>query len=765
MKNFRYFTFVMMVTLAFPYAIFAQEVLFEVSDKMEVKKKERVQGLESRFHIKFNTDVLAPGESRELALPLPLGKVIVKLRPVSPESIGLKRKQSAWTGPIFAEQRSGRKASVGEVFLMQIGEYVQARIVIKDQVYSLRVLKGGRGILEQFKGNLLRDHPEGVKPPVEPPSPKIGKDQPDSSCNDTADRIDIMVVYTEAAREAASTDLGVSTASSTAIENEIAFALGEANMALNNSAAFHRYNLVRIDEVTYDELTDGGASTTLLSELGNTSDMVMDEVHGWRDASKADLVSLVTADGDCGWGNSVQTANADTTDHRGFTVVRRSCLNTNISLAHELGHNLGGLHNIENSSTASSLTPPFNHGHFETSPTDSAVTPWRTVMSYNSDDCENDTPGGFCARRTQFSDPDINFPTVGGDPTGVVDAKDNVRVFAQNDSQVAKYRCSKTDVEEANVWGKDTWADTGLEPDPATASESMWRSPYIWVRNSQDVNDEHQHEHENPNISADPHVYVKLHNDGNLSESADLELYVADASTNLNSPSNWNLIDTQSPTITTGVRVVEFPWGSLPGTGHFCLLARWNNDGTTLSFSSIDAAVRGDKGTIWRNVNIVDMSADSGDEQVLQVRGTELSKKTFLQVETRPFTQRKFPWQKVMKATLRIDQKILGKGLESEGLKQIAPGQFVVPLNADRKIVGPLLLKPEQIAKVTLQVDVDKKSLEYLKRKFGVNQHFSISIQQVLPEALKLQDSNKRQPFPAKLILGGVNYTVGMPRN
>ena len=38
----------------------------------------------------------------------------------------------------------------------------------------------------------------------------------------------------------------------------------------------------------------------------------------------------------------------------------------------------------------------------------------------------------------------------------------------------------------ANVWMKDTWDDTGAEPDPAQNNEVMWKSPYIWIRNSQD---------------------------------------------------------------------------------------------------------------------------------------------------------------------------------------------------------------------------------------------------------------------------------------
>ena len=49
---------------------------------------------------------------------------------------------------------------------------------------------------------------------------------------------------------------------------------------------------------------------------------------------------------------------------------------------------------------------------------------------------------------------------------------------------VANLRCGLET--PGNVWMKDTWDDTGAEPDPTQDNEVMWKSPYIWVRNAQD---------------------------------------------------------------------------------------------------------------------------------------------------------------------------------------------------------------------------------------------------------------------------------------
>ena len=78
-----------------------------------------------------------------------------------------------------------------------------------------------------------------------------------------------------------------------------------------------------------------------------------------------------------------------------------------------------------------------------------------------------------------------------------------------------------------SVWMKDTWSDTGLEPDPAQAALPMWESPYIWVRTTQDTLLIHQHEHMNPIKDQPNFIYVKIHN-GGAATSGNLEVSFAD---------------------------------------------------------------------------------------------------------------------------------------------------------------------------------------------------------------------------------------------
>lgn len=703
------------------------------------------------YEVMISLDALEKGEGARLTVPLPVGPQTAILRPVDPTEIGLDPETAAWTGRF--EKGEGE---TGEVFIVRTGASLMARITFGDWVYRLRTIDGIRGILEVIDPRGLLDHPPGVAPPVEPPSPDYGGAQPDSACLDAADRIDIMVVYTALARD----DAG----GNAAMENEIAFAVGEVNLAYSNSQVPHRLNLVYTGAVSYDEATLGGASTTLLDQLEDTSDGVLDPVHGLRDTHKADLVSLVTADGDCGWGNTVEVANADTTDHRAFSVLNRLCLTANISLAHETGHNLGALHDRANAANPSTLTPPYNHGHIQPVPS-GAADPWRTVLSYN-DPCATDAGVAVCQRVTQYSNPDVDFD---GDPTGVAltetDPEHNVMVFADNDQDVAKYRCGDTGDAAANVWGKDRWEDTGLEPDPATAGKSMWHSPYIWVRNSQDANLEHEHEHEDPELGQTNFVYVKLHNDGQASETGDVELYFASASTNLDDPANWTLLAAQNQTIATGVEVFEFQWNNLPGTGHYCLLARWNEDATPLSFTSIDAEVRNNSDVIWRNVNIVDLETDSGDEYVFMIVGAREVRETFLVLRGEPRTVLDLPWLSVARPTLTIDAEVLpGRQPIIRNLEPLGEGRFQASLDASLKIIGPLRLDPGQTAKVALRFDANPDQVKALSQGQSAGALYEFTAMQVHPEAIGLLEEDARAAFSREgMILGGVSYMLRIP--
>ncbi len=450
----------------------AQEALFNLGDLVGVGDELAV-GRVAKYAVTVRADVLRTGETLDLIVDLPVGRTRAVLRPIAPGTINLGEDQAAWSGVLLPLQND-QPAPSGEIFVLRSGDFVQARIAYQERVYSLRSPDGRTGVLELVDSRELLDHPEGAEPPEEPPPDAAENATPDSSCADGPDRIDVMVVYTTAARDAASLSVGGHVGDQTAIAHEIAFGISEANLALANSQAFHRFKLVSTKAVTYNEATGGGASKALLNELVATNDMILDEVHGWRDAAKADLVSLITAGGDCGWGNTVQNADAHTTANRAFTVINRNCLNTNISLAHELGHNLGALHDRGNSSTASTFVPPSNYGHIQIRPSGATTTPWRTVMAYNATACMENTPGGVCVRITQYSNPDVSYPSVAGDPTGVplsaAKPEYNVYAFAQNDAAVARYRCANTGAVAVQMQSTDGAAVRGSDANSDAAT-------------------------------------------------------------------------------------------------------------------------------------------------------------------------------------------------------------------------------------------------------------------------------------------------------
>ncbi|MEO6454263.1 MAG: hypothetical protein ABIN97_09335 [Ginsengibacter sp.] len=215
------------------------------------------------------------------------------------------------------------------------------------------------------------------------------------------------------------------------------------------------------------------------------------------------------------------------------------------------------------------------------------------------------------------------------------------------------------------VWMKDTWHDTGLEPDPATASEYMWQSPYIWVRNHEDVNLVHQHEHQNPDfISLNNRIYVKLHNGSNTSVDDTLKLYWAHAATGLSWPQDWHLI--------TAIRVTGFAphstktagyhWGHLPGSGSFCLLARWvsASDPMTLpETDDIEANVRGNNNIIWRNVNIVDLIAEASFNTSFIFRNTVKERRMASLVIRPDLKDLKNSFSKYGKVSVQLDKKLM----------------------------------------------------------------------------------------------------------
>ena len=122
-----------------------------------------------------------------------------------------------------------------------------------------------------------------------------------------------------------------------------------------------------------------GNFSTDLNRLTGTSEGYMDDVHALRDAYGADMVSLWVEGGQyCGIGWVGPYASY------AFTVVNRGCATGNLTFAHELGHNMGALHDPY----VDPSTNPYAYGHGHIN----LVARWRTVMSYN-DLCAATAPG------------------------------------------------------------------------------------------------------------------------------------------------------------------------------------------------------------------------------------------------------------------------------------------------------------------------------------------------------------------------------------
>jgi hypothetical protein len=270
---------------------------------------------------------------------------------------------------------------------------------------------------------------------------------------DTSYVHDLLVVYTPAALAA----YGHAT-----LESSVQNAVVAANQAYQNSNVAITLNLVGLQEVSYNET---GSMQTSLDDLRGQSDGRMDDVHSLRDDLGADLVALLTQDGTyCGIAFSMSNESAGFAS-AAFSVVSPSCLSQH-SLAHEIGHNQGNMHDRD--STSNSGAFDYSYG-FRRCETDGSG--FRTVMAYS---CSG------ASRVTQFSNPYVDF---NGNPTGIAyesdpeNSAENARSMNNTADTVAAFRApaggdtisapaapsSLTAVATSNTDVAVSWADNSAD--------------------------------------------------------------------------------------------------------------------------------------------------------------------------------------------------------------------------------------------------------------------------------------------------------------
>jgi hypothetical protein len=526
--------------------------------------------------VDVNLGVLRSAE--RLVLTLPDGEKLIAIRSRRVET----PKGFVWSGTIEHQ-------AIGTASFSVVNETITGSILSgKGKSFRLRRHPSGVYLLEEI--DLRKVPPEGKPAPISGVRGDNANDPALDTCTtDSGDDIDVMVVYTADALAGAG--------SADAIESDIYLAVDQANQSYINSNIAQRLRLVHIAEVSYVE---SGNSTT---DRDAVQGGLIPTVNSLRASHGADVVALITeALNLCGQGFTMDPVGNAFQDHA-FAVVRRACMSLSgkHTLAHELGHLMSAEHDWDDNTFTSPY--PYMHGHVEASP--SAGSPWRTVMAVDT----HCTSG--CPRVLNWSNPNVS---IGGIPTGAasgIHQQDNHRTLNNTARTVANFRCSSP--ARSDTWMKDTWGDTGAEPDSAQAGQPMWESPYIWVRNSQDTLLTHQHEHENPISGQTNFIYVKLHNGG--ATSGNLEIRVANATVGLAWPGGWTMLPSGPMTIAlpaATTRIVEVPW-TPQSAGHFCLLARWDSVSdpmTTPESGDIEANVRGNNNIVWRNVQLIDLGGD-----------------------------------------------------------------------------------------------------------------------------------------------------------
>jgi hypothetical protein len=252
---------------------------------------------------------------------------------------------------------------------------------------------------------------------------------------DSADRIDVLVVYTTATKNFLGGDAQAQALAQSAVD--------AANTAYLNSKIRQRLRLANSQEIVYTEIDPN----TDLSNLRANS-----TIAALRNTYNADLVSEISeVTGVCGIGYLMGAASGN--QNNAFTVTVRSCAVGNLSFAHELGHNMGSHHNPENGGTP---TFPYGFGHYVNGS-------YRTVMSY-VDPC---TSG--CTRVAYFSNPNVIYLNA---PTGINNARDNARSINNTADVVAAYRYSGSSITMSsfnggdwlprNIWRNVTWASDNI---------------------------------------------------------------------------------------------------------------------------------------------------------------------------------------------------------------------------------------------------------------------------------------------------------------
>ncbi len=401
--------------------------------------------------VRLNTkalDALERGEPIDLAVQLFEG---VSVRPVFKRFERPQLGGYVWTGELADDPYGHFVLSVCEGAV--VAEFRSASWPIHqiryagDEVHMVREV-------DRSQGQARSDIPPATSlPPSAPPHPEPAPTQPDLSTAAGADSsgsgvfIDVLVVYTPAARDAKGGTSG--------IHATINYVISDANICFSNSGIAHRLRLVGWEQVDY---TESGSFHTDLEWLAGAQ-----EVQQWRNRDGADLVNmLATGSLFDTWGVGYTPAKPPHTglvSSMAYSVVSVGSPELGITFAHELSHNFGCNHTPgdHGATDPSEALAPYAFGHRLY-----AFPFWyRTVMAYPS----ILEPALFPI--WYFSNPDTRHYY--GVPMGIAGQRNNARMIRESGPTVAGYK--------STVLPDGTWVDVEY----TGAERGTWLEPYNTV--------------------------------------------------------------------------------------------------------------------------------------------------------------------------------------------------------------------------------------------------------------------------------------------